>query len=665
MAPEVSSRRVAAWFLTFFLASLAASPAQALRILNYNLNNYPQTSNVSTKSGVRHPMFRTIITPLDPDVIVLQEVLSQAGVDGFQTGVLDSILPGTWTAAPFQNGNDTDNACFYKPSRVTLLDTQYFYPSATNLRLVGRYHFRLAGYTSPSAEFWIYSQHLKASTGSTNETQRLNEAIGIRNDMNNLPAGAHAIVAGDFNIYGGSEAAFLKFKESQADNDGQLYDPLNAPTTTWNTASLSAIHTQCPCATCPTSSGYSGGGLDDRFDMFLPTYPFADGEGLELLTATYKPVGNDGQHYNLNISDAPTIPEGAAYANALWGGSDHLPVRVDLSVPAKVSASTSPIALGTVIQGALPSQNLLVTNGAAAPADTLEYTYAPPAGFSAPLGVQTRLAGASASDAIALATGVAGNYAGNLALNSNDLDTPSLLIPVSATVLRHASSSADSLVFSASGGPLDFGDHEAGAFGTALARVHNLGYDALQARLAVTGFSIVGPAAARFAVAGFAPALVAGAAGSWSVTFDDTGAPADSTYQATLTFTTTDEALPGSAPQHSIGFGLSARITSGTVAVGDVRPGVTRLYTPTPNPLPGAGTVRFDLARAANVALEVFDLSGRRVATLARGTFEAGVHSRRWDARHDDGRPAEAGLYFIRMSGAGIPTQTVRAALVR
>jgi hypothetical protein len=398
--------------------------------------------------------------------------------------------------------------------------------------------------------------------------------------------------------------------------------------------------------------------------MFLPTYPFADGEGLELLTATYKPVGNDGLHYNLDINAGPTIPEGAAYANALWGASDHLPVRVDLSIPAKVVASTSPIALGTVIQGALPSQNLLVANGAAAPADTLEYTWTPPAGFSAPAGVQTRLEGASANDAIALNTGVAGNYSGNLALDSNDLDTPSLLIPISATVLRHASASLDSNVFEA-GGSLDFGDHAAGTFGTTLARLHNLGYDALQARLLVTGFSITGTAAARFAVTGFSPALVAGTAGSWNVTFDDAGAPADSTYDATVTFTTADEALPGATPQHSLGFGLRARITSGTVAVGDQRPQFTRLYAPMPNPLAGGGTVRFDLARAADVAIEVFDLSGRRVATIAHGAFEAGVHTRRWDARRDDGSPAEAGLYFIRMSGAGVAAQTVRAALVR
>lgn len=121
----------------------------------------------------------------------------------------------------------------------------------------------------------------------------------------------------------------------------------------------------------------------------------------------------------------------------------------------------------------------------------------------------------------------------------------------------------------------------------------------------------------------------------------------------------------GAAAQQGLTFHLRARVTSGTVAVGDTRPSVTRLYAPAPNPLLGGGSVRFDLARAATVSLDVFDLAGRRVATLARGTFGAGSHARRWDARREGGHPAEAGLYFIRMSGEGIPAQTVRAALVR
>jgi hypothetical protein len=43
-----------------------------------------------------------------------------------------------------------------------------------------------------------------------------------------------------------------------------------------------------------------------------------------------------------------------------------------------------------------------------------------------------------------------------------------------------------------------------------------------------------------------------------------------------------------------------------------------------PNPFMHATTIRFSLAHASDVTLEVFDLQGERVATLMRGRTEAG-----------------------------------------
>ncbi len=360
-------------------ALMATSESLALRIVNYNILNYPGPSGPT-----RNPLFRTIFEPLGAEVVVVQEMQSQVGVDGFLTNVLNTMEPGQWVAAPFNDGNDTNNALFYKPASVELLGHWSWYPNpATNLRLVDCYRLRPIGYSSDAAEFRVYSQHLKASNTSGDVAQRHAEAIGIRDSMNAMPPGTHAILMGDFNIYTGNEPAFLKFKESQADDDGRLYDPLNAPASTWNTASLAAIHTQSPCLAAPCASGAATGGLDDRFDMFLPTYALNDGNGLELLVNTYIPVGNDGQHFNLNITDAPTLPEGAAYANALKMSADHLPIRVDLRLPAILNAAVE-LDFGTLIGDG--SADLTITNPAVAPADGLTYTLSTSEGFLAPAG---------------------------------------------------------------------------------------------------------------------------------------------------------------------------------------------------------------------------------------------------------------------------------------
>ena len=478
MAPEGWSRRIAHALVIAVVACAAPPAAHALRVVNYNITNYP-----GVLLAQRQPHFRTVMAPLGADIVVVQEMQSQAGVDSFRANVLNVVEPGQWLSAPFINGNDTDNALFYKASKVQFLGGWAWYPSATNLRLVNCYRLKPVGYAAASAELRIYSQHLKASQGF--ETDRLNEAIGIRDSMNAVPPGTHSILTGDFNIYSGAEPAFTKLRESQADNDGRLYDPLTAPATTWNTSTLAAIHTQSPCFSCPSGSGFASGGLDDRFDMFLPTYNMNDGEGLDLLVATYKPVGNDAQHFDKNINDTPTIPEGAAYANALWNASDHLPIRVDLQVPAKISAPST-LAFGTVIVGGVASQSLAISNPAAAPADELTYSLAADPGFTAPAGVFALDPGApAASHAIAMDTGSAGNPSGFLLVSSDAVDNTDVVVTLSGTVLDHAQASLDSTSALASQS-LDFGTHAAGEFQTLMARVHDRGYGALRARLAVS-----------------------------------------------------------------------------------------------------------------------------------------------------------------------------------
>jgi hypothetical protein len=524
------------------------------------------------------------------------------------------------------------------------------------------------GYSADAAEIRVYGLHLKASMGF--ESQRLAECAGLRDTLNALPPGVRALVMGDFNFYTGLEPGMQKLLESQVNNTGRLYDPLGLQNITWqDNLAVQPYWTQSPCKTGDTgcASGASTGGLDDRFDLILPTSPWKDGDGLGFVPGTYISVGNDGLHHNNSIQDPPTIPEGASYASALHAVSDHLPVRVDITVPAKVNASTAPIAFGTVIVGATASQNLTVSNPAVAPADTLEYAYVAPAGFTAPTGTISVLPGNNSIDAIALNTATAGSHSGNLAISSNDVDTPSQLVALSGTVLDHAAASLDSLV-AITALTLDFGDHSAGSFDNGLARVHDFGYDALQARLQVGTAVFSGPAASRFSMpGGFVPVLVSGTAATWSVAFDDAGAPSDSTYNADLTFGTADEALPGAAPQASLTVHLRARVTSATTGVPVAgMPTRTQLYNPAPNPMRGTGgTIRFDLATSAHARLEVFDLSGRRVATLADDDFTPGSYSRSWNTRHDDGSAAGAGLYFVRLSGRGLATETVRMAFIR
>ncbi len=661
MAPE-PARFFARIALVCALATIAV-PAHALRLVNWNILNYPGSTGTT-----RDPFYRTVLAPLNVDVIVTGETTSQAGVTEFLNS-LNVMEPGQWAAAPFVDGNDTDCGLFYKPAKLSFLGQWAWYPNPANqLRYVHVYRVKPVGYTSSAAEFRLYGVHLKASTGF--ESQRLAEATGIRDSMNALPPGTSAFVMGDFNFYTGTEPGFLKFLENQVDNDGRLYDPLGLQNQDWqdNTA-IQYAWTQSPCKTGDTgcASGAATGGMDDRFDLILPTYALQNGTGLELVPGTYVAVGNDGQHHNNSIQDAPVIPEGAAYATALHSVSDHLPVRVDVSLPAILSASSAPLAFGTVIVGAAnPTLSLTVGNTVSAPGEQLSYSYAAPADFTAPAGTLTRVAGASQGDAIGMNATSAGPKAGTLVLTSNAIDTPTLNIALSGNVLRHAAASLDSSVAINTSAVLDFGSHASGDFTALDVRVHNFGWDTQQAQLALASATITGGDGHFSLVDPFTPVSLAGVGQTYGVAFDPTNATADSEYTATLSFASADEPLPGAVAQPALEVTLRATLTGGgTTGVVDALPAATRLYSPYPNPLHGSSTVRFDVARAGDVAVEIFDVAGRRAATLVHGSLEAGRYSVQWNGVTETGGRASAGLYFVRLSAPGVAHSTARLAVVK
>src|SRR6185369_1605336 len=288
---------------------------------------------------------------------------------------------------------------------------------------------------------------------------------------------------------------------------------------------------------------------------------------------------------------------------------------------------------------------------------------APPSGIIAPQGTLTAAAGATNLDPISLDTSAPGVFSGGLQLASNSVDGPNVNISVSGTVLRHAVSSLDSGSVQTAGS-IDFGTHDAGQFTAQDARVHNQGYTASQARLNLTGAAITG-GDGHFSLTGTTPQLLAGTGASFSVAFDDAATTGDSTYTATLTFTSGDEPLPGAAAAASLSVSLSARRAAGTTAVDDQRPKATVLLAPSPNPLSNSSLLRFALATGGDTRLDIYDAAGRRVASLIHSSLEPGNYSVQWDGRSDGGEPLGAGLYFARLIAPGVHPHAARLAIVR
>lgn len=77
------------------------------------------------------------------------------------------------------------------------------------------------------------------------------------------------------------------------------------------------------------------------------------------------------------------------------------------------------------------------------------------------------------------------------------------------------------------------------------------------------------------------------------------------------------------------------------------------LSAPRPNPSPAGAQFELELGHATEVAVDVYDMSGRRVASLAHGRLEPGKHAFAWDGRDASGSPAAPGLYAVRAAAGG------------
>ena len=69
-----------------------------------------------------------------------------------------------------------------------------------------------------------------------------------------------------------------------------------------------------------------------------------------------------------------------------------------------------------------------------------------------------------------------------------------------------------------------------------------------------------------------------------------------------------------------------------------------------PNPFNPSTTIRFDIQRAAQTDIAVFDILGRRIATLVGAQLAPGTYSTTWNGTNDIGLAVASGMYLVRMS---------------
>jgi hypothetical protein len=320
-----------------------------LSVMYYNVLNYPGTT------PERVGYFRTIAQYTLPDVMLLTEVLSEEGAntlldDGLNLGSID-----TYEKAAFTDGPDTDNMLFFNGAKLGLKSQNII---STQLRLINEYvlYYKSGSLSNGGDTIFIrfYVAHLKASTGSDNEQQRLAEIMAFEQYLVDNGITENIVFGGDLNFYGSDEPAYQYIIDPS--NMG-LIDPL--PAGDWHdNPAFASIHTQST-RTAQFGGGASGG-CDDRFDfIFYSDDVIAGSQSWQYIAGSTYALANDGQHFNVSILDPPlntTVPD--SVLTALYYMADHLPVMSSLSVLTSPEPVTTTLDVKVFLEGPFNGSNM-------------------------------------------------------------------------------------------------------------------------------------------------------------------------------------------------------------------------------------------------------------------------------------------------------------------
>jgi PEP-CTERM motif len=404
---NVKTRQLNGLFVPIFaIAVLVAGPASAqqIRIVSWNTANDVSGSGGDTHpvntapytapaTGVLQAIGSLSVTPSAPahpiDILALEESAINGGTGPNPTAqqyasILNSIYHITgYVAAPL-NGTTDGSATGNGPSTLVYNSTTLQLVSETGIgtvsstgpaRQVLRFQFQPIG-APASASFYMYVDHFKASSGSTNENRRGAEATIINNDVNSLPANTPVVFAGDYNPTSGvTDQGYQGVVGNSGPNHG--VDPLNPTnnlTQTWS--SVTKYETESP-ATSAFFTGQSTGGLSFRDDFLLNSPGMLSGNGIHYVpgsfvtfgnTATFDASGNlinpathtDGaaittsssSAFALELSGQYTSSQAAGVLTDLTEAADHLPVVADYNFTPVPEPSSLALAFAGALAGA-------------------------------------------------------------------------------------------------------------------------------------------------------------------------------------------------------------------------------------------------------------------------------------------------------------------------
>ncbi|MCX7874761.1 MAG: T9SS type A sorting domain-containing protein [Melioribacteraceae bacterium] len=310
----------------FFFISFGFSLSQEkLRLMSYNILNYPNSRNSTSITSIE-PHYKNIINKINPDLLVVVEMVQQSGVQQFLNNVLGNEFNAANVVIRSTNSSGYDgNDCafYYKPSKVKLIESKAI---SARTRVISSFKV-VSNFSNDTLV--ILGVHLKANEYNSadnnllNQQKRTDAVISLRNETDKFLDGKNFLVCGDFNIFSSDEQAFQKLIDKS--KPGYFIDFTNSIGNWSGDPKFSSVCT------------YSASKLDTRLDMILISQSLVDKGGIDYINNSYKIFGNDGNQFNRSVANTSNswFFNEPSLAVSTTTASDHLPIYADFEFGVK------------------------------------------------------------------------------------------------------------------------------------------------------------------------------------------------------------------------------------------------------------------------------------------------------------------------------------------
>ena len=335
-------QRIHLLILLFALTALAAKAQDTLTVMQYNLLYYGNYNSgfadcyeTNNNTQRKDECIRTIVDYVKPDIFTVCEFgATQALQNDFLRHNLNINGANYWQSDNIINyaGENIINHIFYDSRKMGL---KRHVALRTNPRDTDVYelYMKTPGLAAgDTVKLVCIVAHPKAGQGYEASRRALMQIA--MDHVNQYYPTDNVLIMGDFNMYGASESGYRLLTQTYSNPAICFMDPLSflGGVGEWNNNNQFApFHTQSTRSY--SEECFSGGGLDDRFDFILMADEIAFSYNhMRYVQGSYKAIGNDGRHFNQSVDQGTNTAVPAEVAEALFDGSDHLPVTMKIAV---------------------------------------------------------------------------------------------------------------------------------------------------------------------------------------------------------------------------------------------------------------------------------------------------------------------------------------------